>query len=344
MGAPLSSKPLGGMFLRLDSRSKVERIMKIIRIVIILIAAFTSLVIIALFVIFPPDRVDESFEISDVSGPYLGQNPPGTSAERFAHGIIHADAHTAVVFSPDGDEVYWRPMDDGIIDEILYMRMQEGEWTAPDVVPFASRFSDSDNPCFSPDGKKLFFTSFRPLKWYAPFDSKERIWYVERTNQGWSKAKPLDPAINLMDLHWQLSVSENGSLYFASEDDIYRSELVNGQYQAPIVLSDGVNTANDDGHPFIAADESYLIFSSNGHPNRVGDYDLFISVRQMDGTWSDAMNLGEGVNSPHQDIYPVVSPDEKYLFFLSSRGGSHSVYWVDFENIKTIISEQPNGG
>ncbi len=259
--------------------------MKIItRLAVILMPISLVVIALVLFVIFPPDRVDRPNDYLGITSAYLGQSPPGTSAERFAPGIIHEDSHTAVVFSPDGEEVYWRPMDDGIIDEILYMRKQDGEWTAPQVVPFASRFSDSDNPCFSPDGAKLFFTSFRPLRWFNMFDSKERIWYVERTAQGWSRPIALGPAVNSMELHWQLSVSELGSLYFASEDDdIYRSEFVDGQYQTPIVLSEGVDTPNDDGHPFISSDESYLIFSSNGHRDRMGDYDLFISLRRMDG-------------------------------------------------------------
>lgn len=317
--------------------------MRMAKILVILIVASLALIAIVLFVIFPPDRVERSAESFEITSPYLGQSPPGKSAERFAPGIIDDDLHAPVVFSPYGDEVYWRPMDDGAIDEILYMRMQDGRWTAPQVVPFASRFSDSDNPCFSPNGERLFFTSFRPLRWFEPFDSKERIWYVERTGQGWSNPKALGPAINSMDLHWQLSVSENGALYFASEDDIYRSEFVDGQYQTPMRLGEGVNTPNDEGHPFVSVDESYLVFSSNGHPNRVGDYDLFISLRRMDGTWSEAINLGEGVNSHDQDFYPVVSPDERYLFFLSGRGVSHSVYWVDFDSVRAIISEQFEG-
>jgi Tol biopolymer transport system component len=45
------------------------------------------------------------------------------------------------------------------------------------------------------------------------------------------------------------------------------------------------------------------------------------------------------VNSNYQDLYPVVSPDEKFLFFISNRDGMYRVYWVDFERIKPLISE-----
>ncbi len=71
--------------------------------------------------------------------------------------------------------------------------------------------------------------------------------------------------------------------------------------------SNEVNTPSEEGLPFVAPNESYLLFSSNGHPDRVGDYDLFVSVHGIDGSWSKAINLGEGVNSRYQELYPVMS-------------------------------------
>jgi Tol biopolymer transport system component len=64
-----------------------------------------------------------------------------------------------------------------------------------------------------------------------------------------------------------------------------------------------------------------------------------ICVHNPDGLWSEAKNLGVGVNSRSQELYPVVSPDGNYLFFLSNRDGAHNVYWVDFEVVRRLISE-----
>jgi Tol biopolymer transport system component len=297
-----------------------------------------AVVILLLLVAFPQDRLVINPNFPELTGPYLGQNPPGSRPERFAPSIIDSEVHTAAVFSPDGQEVYWKLMSDEV-DEITFMRLEDGRWTHPQVVPFTSRFFDSDDPCFSPDGQKLFFTSWRPARWYQVFGVSEGIWYVERTGQGWSKPKSVGSSINSMNLHWQLSVSENGSLYFTSEGDIYRSEYENDQYQEPIKLVDEINAPSKEGHPYIAPDESYLIFSSNSRVDSQGDYDLYLSIHRDDGSWSKPTNLGSGVNSRHQDLYPVVSPDGKYLFFISNRDGMHSVYWVGFERIRTLISE-----
>jgi Tol biopolymer transport system component len=217
------------------------------------------------------------------------------------------------------------------------MKLEEDKWTPPQVVPFSSKFFDSDDPCFTPDGTKFFFTSWRPEKWFQVTDLSERIWVVERANTGWSKPQLIGEAVNTMDLHWQFSLTRDETLYFASQGDLYRSILVDGEYSIPQKLGEAINTNSREELPFIAPDESYLIFSSNGHPDRVGDYDLFITFRNSDGDWMEVVNLGQNVNSPFQDIYPVVSPDGKYLFFLSNRGGAHNIYWVEFEVLKNDL-------
>jgi Tol biopolymer transport system component len=309
-----------------------------LRITIISVGILLVIVIFLLLVIFPADRLVINSDFPELTGPYLGEKLPGSVPERFAPGIIDGEMHTATVFSPDGQEVYWKLISDDV-NEILFMRLEDGRWTHPQVVPFASRFFDSDNPCFSPDGQKLFFTSWRPVRWYQVFEFSEGIWYVERTEQGWSNPKAVGTSINSMNLHWQLSVSEKGSLYFASEGDIYHSKYKNDQYQQPIRLVNEINTLSNEGHPYIAPDESYLIFSSNKQTDSLGDYDLYLSIHRDDGSWSKAINLGVGVNSYYQDLYPVVSPDQNYLFFISNRDGMYSVYWVNFERIETLISE-----
>ena len=294
-------------------------------------------------IIFPPKHIKADPDFPQLTGPYLGQQPPGYRPERFAPDIVNDDVHTAAVFSPDGQEVYWRPMDEDI-EDILFMHREENGWTPAQVVPFASRFFDTDDPCFSADGEKLFFTSWRPIRWYKLFNNKERIWYVERTAHGWSKAKPVGPAVNTMALHWQFSVADDNSLYFASEGDIYHSRFKAGQYVTPEQVGNTVNTEFREDLPFAAPNSDYLLFASD-RPGGMGDFDLYISLRDSDGSWLPAANAGDVVNSRYQELYPVVSPDGKYLFFLSNRGGFHSVYWVDLRILDltptTLQTQEP---
>jgi hypothetical protein len=87
-------------------------------------------------------------------------------------------------------------------------------------------------------------------------------------------------------------------------------------------------------HPFIAPDESYLIFDV-----AVSGYirDLFICMRKPDGTWTKAINLGSPVNTYEgSEMCPFVSRDGKYFFFC--RGGTE--FWVDASFIERFRPAQ----
>jgi len=276
----------------------------------------------------------------DIHGPYLGQKPPGAQAERFAPGILPRDLHSTPVFAPDGTWVYWKAIDVRP-DRISASRQIDGRWTAPHAAPLGLLSFDADDPVLSADGRTLYFTSWRPRKWYRPLPHKERIWYAERRSaQGlrWKRPRPLSDAVNAMDLHWQFSLARNGALYFASQGDLYRAPLVDGRHATPQRLGPAVNGSSREDMPFVAPDEGYLIFSSDREEGSLGAEDLYVSFRRADGAWSAAVNLGPAVNSAAPELCPRVSPDGRYLFFLSGKSGTYDVYWIDAELIERLYS------
>jgi ankyrin repeat protein len=196
------------------------------------------------------------------TGPYLGQTPPGNEPLRFAPGIV-SPSHCTITVSPDGKEMNWATG-----TRIMGSKIQDGRWTKPAVVSFSGQGSLSfhdDVPFLAPDNRKMFFTSRRPLG--SSSESKENIWYVERTPAGWSEPRPVSAVVNAMQLHWQVSVSRSGTLYFGgtAEDsfgllDIYCSKYVNGEYTKPVNLGPVINSGDGEMMPCIAPDESFLIF------------------------------------------------------------------------------------
>jgi Tol biopolymer transport system component len=261
----------------------------------------------------------------------------------FAPGIITSANinHSAPAFSPDGNEVYWsRVLMDSSRVRILYMRLVEGQWTEPRVVPFSSN-ADDDCPVFSPDGKTLFFVSHRPIDPSAT-DAKENIWYVQRQDSGWSAARPVAPAVNKMNLHWQVSVSSAYTLYFSCSQDktssIYCSRFIDGKYAEPTPLPYPINSGDGEETPYIAADESYVIFSSQ-RKGGYGGADLYVSFKSKRKEWLEPVNLGDKVNSPSYELLPLLSPDGKYLFFASARGGEYDIYWVSAQVIERLKTQ-----
>jgi len=268
-----------------------------------------------------------------LTGPYLGQKPPGNTPKPFAPAIFKGEVHGGFVFSPEGNEVYWDYMSKVGIN-IVFMRRENDIWTQPAEVPFQSKFGTGD-PTFSPDGKKLFFTSRESLNGGRK-DDEENIWYVERQNGDWGKPKPLSQIVNSYPIHWQLSVAANGNLYFGTSVDIYLARPENGKYEMVEKLDASINSEQDDCTPFIAPDESYLIFS------RIRDRaNLFISFKKEDGTWTKAKNMGPRINTDLHELCPNVTPDGKYLFFnRNSEDGDLKVFWVGAEIIDELKPEE----
>jgi hypothetical protein len=94
-------------------------------------------------------------------------------------------------------------------------------------------------------------------------------------------------------------------------------------------------------HPFIAPDESYLIWDSK-REGGYGDTDLYISFRQKDGSWGPAINMGANVNSDKWDAYASVTPDGKYILFnrrIDNNTDNVDIYWVDARIIETLRLE-----
>ena len=272
-----------------------------------------------------------------LTGPYLGQNPPGKAAEIFAPGIISTDASEInSVFSPEGDEFYFTAWIPETGTKIMVTRLSDRLWSKPKAASFSTHPTDVD-PAFSHDGKRLFFSSRRP----RPGEAEVReagfdLWFADRTAAGWSEAQYLGPVVNSGESQVYSTVTQTGALYFQSvrkdgygKADSYRSRRVGGVYQAPENLGPVINSENYEGDIYIARDESYLVVSVNGRQDSLGGADLYVSFRGRDDSWTPLKNLGSAVNSDQRDFCPMVSPDDKYLFFSSKRAGEGDIFWVD---------------
>jgi outer membrane protein OmpA-like peptidoglycan-associated protein/tetratricopeptide (TPR) repeat protein len=90
-----------------------------------------------------------------------------------------------------------------------------------------------------------------------------------------------------------------------------------------------VNSEFHDYKPFITADESVLFFTSR-RPNTTGnekdpvynDYyeDIYYSIKQSDGKWSKALNIGEPVNTIDHDAISGLSIDgSKLIIYIGNK-------------------------
>jgi len=127
-------------------------------------------------------------EFPKLPGPYLGQKPPGMTPEIFAPGIISTNSDEyGIAFTPDGNEFYFTRMG-GALSQSTIMVMKQ-EWSGPRVASFSGTYADSE-PFITPDGKKLYFGSRRPLE-DNETPKRPSIWVTDRTDSAWPKPRPL---------------------------------------------------------------------------------------------------------------------------------------------------------
>ncbi len=283
-----------------------------------------------------------------LKGPYLGQKPPGKTPEIFAPGIISTGYHDGcITFSPDGKELFYHFGGLGRM-VILYMRYENNRWTAPQVASFSGKYRDGE-PHFSYDGNKLLFRSTRPLEGRGEPMTDTDIWIVEREKKGWGEPMNPGPIINSDKDDLYPTISRSGDLYFASNRDggwdIYVSKSINGGYAKPEKLSNAINSEFGDWDAYLAPDESYILFCSNGRSDGFGESDLYISFRKEDGTWTKSRNMGPQINTLYREVDPVVSPDGKYIFFRSNRRihKSYSETPLTYNEIIKILTSPGNG-
>ena len=303
-----------------------------------------------------------------LKGPYFGQTLPVEVAGIFASGIVSMGLDESVVtFMPDGKECYWSILLSRF-ETILTSRLENGNWTEPEVAAFSGKYYDGW-PAIQPDGKRLFFHSARPhADSAAGITAKYNIWYMDRTENGWSEPKIVGKPVNGSENSTCPSLTKNGTIYISKrfKDDtekLCRSELVDGAYRELEVLPAHVNPLQYNFHGAVSPDERILVRPLYGRKDSIGDgWNYYVSFRSQDGKWSDLINLGKEINSIMCAGASSFSPDGKYLFFqgrvpaketpalekkhslkeLLNReiknlaNGSSDIYWIDAKIIEGL--------
>ncbi|MFT2011206.1 OmpA family protein [Pontibacter sp. 13R65] len=104
------------------------------------------------------------------------------------------------------------------------------------------------------------------------------------------------------------------------DENIYISKWQEGEWQAPVSISDAINSTANEGAATISGDGKTLVFTSCNRPDSQGDCDLYISFR-TGNEWSRPKNMGYTVNSKAWESQPSLSADGRTLYFTSNRSG-----------------------
>ena len=277
-----------------------------------------------------------------LSGDYLGQDPPGLTAQLFAPGFVSTEhGELNAVFASDGREFYFtRRGIPGTPAAIMVTRRDGVHWARPEVVDFDNRYSAIDL-FITADGNRMVFCSNRPHEQDGAPRNDHDFWLSARDGDNWSVPELFAPVALSEFQEFYPIVTLSGGLYFNSQregpgtNNIFRSTLEQGQYGPAEKLPGPINSDYSEFDAYISPAEDMLIFSSE-RPGGHGGSDIYVSFLVKDGEWTEPQNLGGEVNSHSSEYGAIPSPDGRYLFFTSGRDGNENIYWISAEIVEAL--------
>jgi hypothetical protein len=252
---------------------------------------------------------------------------PLPHATLFAPEVVSTgDYESHPTFTPDGHEIYFLKMAPNFSRwSIFVSRYENGAWSQPKVAPFSGQYQDAD-PYITADGKHFYFISDRPVQSGGQRQSNHDIWVMDKTDSGWSAPRHLPAPVNSDADEFYPIALKNGTLYFGSQrkeangvGDIYRAVPQKDGGYAVENLGSPVNTAAGEYESFVTEDEHMMLLAITRRPDSLGDIDLYVSYKHADGKWGEPVNLGPEINSPARELSPKLTPDGKYLIWMSCR-------------------------
>lgn len=300
---------------------------------------FYILPVFCISILLSPCSAQDDFPV--LKGAYLGQKPPGMTPEVFAPGIITTDISEGCSGWGNDMEyfIFQRWIDRK--SRMYIMKQNNGVWSPPEPVPFLDKYQAGDFT-IAPDGKTMVFASNIFIDELGTEGEGGNIWTVEKTETGWTEPKHIGLRINTKYHDSYPCMTANGNLYFFSrrpggygDSDLYMSQFVDGEYQAPVNLGPKLNTEYHEWDTYTAPDESCMIYCST-MPGGLGEDDLYVTFRKSDGSWSEPVHMGNAINTEKSENRPYVSPDGKYFFYASTKRGNRDIYWVDAKIIKEL--------
>ncbi len=259
-------------------------------------------------------------ELAQTEVKVMGQAPPGDVPELLAPGLVStSNLEGLAAFSPDLKELY-------------FIRQETG--SRPGYVVLQNKSDRLETaPVETTDGLGEVFISTDGQTMYLGNE------YRTRTPDGWSEKQSLGSALEQYPI-MRLTASDAGTYVFDEQDEFGKlrySRVIDGVREAPQTFNDNINSGTFTSHPFIAPDESYLIFDSQ-RDGGFGSSDLYISFSEEDGSWGPAMNLGDTINTEFDDIFGSVTADGRYFVFqtINLDEPRSDIFWVDAAFIKSL--------
>jgi hypothetical protein len=244
---------------------------------------------------------------------YLGQTPPGNRPEIFPLSVKQGFfAAERIAISNDGRDIYYSEIKGyypNTGESVKKYSYSSGKWTGP-----VTLFEGFAAPALSVTGDTMYvetnFETFISIK----------------HKSGWTEPKRI---LTELDSAHYYHVTGTGNYYISTKSgngaglSDWCKVSFNGADTTALSLGRPLNTGGENLDFFVSSDESFMIVT-----NRPG---LGISYRNSDGSWTNPRNFGPKIDFGLGSWGPLVTPDNKYLFYTTGTKPDYSdvyVYWV----------------
>jgi hypothetical protein len=198
---------------------------------------------------------------------------------------------------------------------------------------------NSSGASLSPDGQTLYYA--------RPVGGASKVFRSFWNGMGWDDEEELDGFVNAPVFNGSKIVFSGSNPPNGEDCFVANSDQATGGFFPPEVIPPGssdpvknVNTAYRDECPWLSSNGQTFLFQSD-RPGGYGGYDGWDLYQatwdDSQQTWTNATNLGSGVNTDSDEIWPRFAENAEKLFYTEADAS-----YTHFRVMEVTVTPEPS--
>lgn len=201
--------------------------------------------------------------------------------------------------------------------------------------PNVNTIYDDLGPHITTDGKMILFGRELSPENVGGKEDGEDIWMTTTTDGViWSKSENMGLVINDKQANNLAAISaDNNTLLFCRLDGFQVRKKEHDGWSEPEYLNVKFKNESKNMEGNLSPDGNAILFTAKLKQNLFYDpaatnkeKDVYVSVQDEKGNWSDPINLGKQINTSGDEISPFLAADGRTLYFASNGRPGYGSY------------------
>ncbi len=193
----------------------------------------------------------------------------------------------------------------------------------------------------------LFYRKGNLLVFKGSYSGVDGLFITENSNRGWTKPELIIKLSKYNDRHFFMTLDEK-KICFTSMRPIDDKDILannpniwvinrNGEgWSDPQRMDKPINS--DDAQFYATVSGKNTFYYTISKTETTAD---ILYSEYDDGKYLEISDPGSSINTPYAEVDPYISPDEKFLIFLSNRPGTYGFHdlYISFRNVNGLFSQ-----